>query len=117
MPGCMRRRLGSRRRSAVEHKGLTFRQEVALILVSSAAGMALVLAQWWSMQPLALRQEMRAETARWLHRQTAGRAWRQGHAGMGSELVTGRRSPRYLAALGLGLLRDLAIGELERMKA
>ena len=47
---------------------------------------------------------------------TARLAWREGHAGMGEELKTGRRSVRYLGAWGLGLLRDAAVGELERLK-
>ena len=100
----------------MEHKQLTFRQEIALVLISSAAGVVLVWSQWWAMQPGPVREEMRAETARWLHNRAARLSWAQGQAGMGEELVTGRRSPRYLFALGLGLLRDLAIGELERMK-
>ena len=50
-------------------------------------------------------------------RSTAARlAWREGHAGMGEELSTGCRSVRYLSAWGLGILRDAAVGELERMK-
>jgi hypothetical protein len=60
---------------------------------------------------------MRAETARWLANRAARLSWLQGRAGIAEEASTGRRSPRYLMALGLGLLRDLAIGELERMKA
>ena len=50
-------------------------------------------------------------------RRVAGRmAWSEGHAGMGEELRTGCKSVRYLGAWGLGILRDAAVGELERMK-
>jgi hypothetical protein len=50
-------------------------------------------------------------------RRIAGRvAWSEGHAGMGEELQTGRKPVRYLGAWGLGLLRDAAVGELERMR-
>ena len=100
----------------MEKSHLTFRQEIVLVLVSTAAGLAIVAAQWWTLQPPPVREQIRGETARWLHRVTAARARRQAQIAQVEEIVTGRRSLRYLSALGLGLLRDLAVGELERMK-
>jgi len=86
--------------------------ELLVILTSTAAQCWII---WLSLPPqqrywIRLRVMGKA-------RQLAGRrAWLEGHAGMGEELQTGRKSVRYLTAWGLGLMRELAQGELDRMK-
>lgn len=86
--------------------------QVALVVVTAAANVTVI---WLSLPPQQ-RYWIRLEALGWLRSTGYRLAWREGHAGMGEELSTGRKSARYLSAWGLGIARDWAVGQLEAMR-
>lgn len=84
-----------------------------LLLAGSAAAQVWVI--WLTLPPqqrfwirLQVLGRVRQVTARW--------AWLEGRAGMAEELVTQRRSVRYLSAFALAVTREAADQALEDMR-
>jgi hypothetical protein len=86
------------------------------IIVSAVATLLTVGVAAYAQAAPDERRQVRFSTASWLMRVTGRRAWLLGREGIAEEAESGRESPRYFWAWMLGLLREFAAGELERLK-
>lgn len=103
----------------MEHRPLTPGQVLLILATTALTTAAGLLAAWyqvWVQLPQTERDRQRLNAAMWAGNRLGPLARKLGYDGMGDELATGRRSPRYLLAHAAGRLRDMAVAEMERQR-